>query len=56
MKKKVNEIKGLLLSNKQMKELKGGLAACVSRGGTCSLWNGSYMCTFNGIMGGGCAP
>ena len=53
MKKKISEINGLILSNKQMKELKGGRIivggtekkAC---GTTCSV-NASYKCATNAM-------
>jgi hypothetical protein len=50
MKKKIGEINGLLLSNKQMKELKGGTAwipqsAC---GTKCSV-NATYICALNAM-------
>ena len=54
MKKNINEIKGLLLSDKQMKEVKGGWINCYSwcavpniwpyvSGGTCTT-RGAALC------------
>ena len=61
MKKSIHEIKGTLLSNKQMKELRGGQGycprTCGSHGqGTCAAWPGqtSCLCTYNGISADGC--
>jgi len=55
MKKKMNEVKGLLLSDKQMKDLKGGVATIVCPSGCgrskaqCVTNKGICECTVDGL-------
>ena len=60
MKKKIYEINGISLSNKQMKELKGGNGCpdtCGASGqGSCSYWTDrGCMCSYNGVLASGCS-
>ncbi len=48
MKKKIGEINGLLLSNKQMKDLKGGTRVPMACGTNCSV-NTNYACAENAL-------